>query len=409
MEFASNIESISEDQLNSLFNGSATVPATEEKPAVSEEGKPAEKKQARVEESGIPNVDLDDLFKQQEEKKETSEEEKKTEEPAKEEEEKPAEEEKKEEEKEEAPQEEQINAVLKSTVDYLVDKGYLKDFEGRDTLEINDDVYADLITKQLDDKVSDLFDELIDSTGDYGKAIINHIKVGGNPDDIIDLFKEQKKIESFDISDKKGQTSLVKKYYSEVIGWKDSKIDSYLATLEGSEDGLEEEAKEVQAKYDEVHQQQLETIRRENERVEKEQKAAVAARKKEQQEYVNNLVKAIDTYEIFDEKDKKLVKDSILKFDKKLSDGTPINAFFNKFYEIQKDPKEYIKLIHFVMDRQTYDKKVQVEQKNKDAEQTWKFVKKNASINKKGTFEEGKPKETKQGSAFDFSKALNKK
>jgi hypothetical protein len=44
-----------------------------------------------------------------------------------------------------------------------------------------------------------MFEELLDSTGVYGKAIIGHIKNGGNPDEIIDIFKEQKALQSLDL------------------------------------------------------------------------------------------------------------------------------------------------------------------------------------------------------------------
>jgi hypothetical protein len=80
-------------------------------------------------------------------------------------------------------------------------------------------------------RVEGMFGELVDSTGPFGKAIIDFVKNGGNPDEIIDLFKEQKQVESISIENADGQKDIIKHYYSEVLGWKPEKIEKYLSGL----------------------------------------------------------------------------------------------------------------------------------------------------------------------------------
>lgn len=294
----------------------------------------------------------------------------------------------------------QTSEILKNTVNYLIDKGIWKDFDEKDSIEFNDEVYAELSAKQAEVKVSELFDELIDSTGAYGKAIISHIKNGGNPDEIIDLFKEQKQIQGFDINSEDGQTALIERYYSDVVGWSKQKIDEFIAFKKSKEDGLESEAKEVQEKFDTLYSKQLEEL-------EKEQRANELKIKKEQEEYIRTLSKEIDVFESFTDKDKKLVKDSLLKFNKKLKDGTKINDFYVKFYEIQNNPKEYIELVHFIMDKQGYKEKVKSQVSTKAVEKSWNFIKGNSSVSKKGSDQFQSNDQTKN-SKIDFSGLFKK-
>lgn len=422
MDFNSQIEQISSDQLDTLFGDNPQNVITPKSDVL-----PADKdlnfnRQQNLS-NDIPTIDLDKLdeFKEptEEEKKIAEETKLKADEEAAEkakleglsEEEKAAalkkiEEEKKakeaeEEAKKNLPTEEetkQINTVLKSTVNYLVEKGLWSDFEGREELDIDEDLYAQISIKQNEVKLQDMFDELVDTTGPYGKAIIAHIKQGGNPDEVIDLFKEQKALDNIDITTDDGKSAMVKKYYSEVVGWNQTKIDKYVNGLITS-DELESEAKEVKEKFDSLYIEQREQLL-------KEQVEQNKTKQKQQQEYVSSLSKTIDTYEGFTDKEKKLVKDSVLKFDKKLQDGTPVNDFYLKFYQIQNDPKAYIKLIHFVMDTEGYDNKVNTKQEAKIVNKTWNFVKGNNSVTKKTN---SLPEvDAEKASKIDFSSILKK-
>lgn len=270
---------------------------------------------------------------------------------------------------------EETTKVLKNTVNFLVDKGLWKDFDGREDFEFTDESYAELAQKQVEEKVNDLFSELVDSTGDYGKAIISHIKKGGNPDEIIDLFKEQKALQSFDVTSVENQKDIIEKYYTEVVGWSKAKTDKFLSTLEGEDGAFEQEAKDAQNKFDELYSEQIKQIQLEQ------QKQAEKA-KQDRLEYINTLGKEIDKYEGLSEQDKKLIKTSALNYNKKLEDGTPVSEFYIKFQKMQQDPKEYIKLIHFVVDPEGYETKVSTKVKNKVVEKSWNFIKGNTAVTK---------------------------
>lgn len=393
MDFNAQIQTISSEQMDALFEGTPSVKDLKVGDEKTDSSEPAK----RTDNSVIPVLDMETFG---EEPVETPEDDKGTDD--KKPNEPPVDDKKVEEKKVEVSDEQkaQTSEILKSTVNYLIDKGIWKDFDEKDNIDFTDEVYAELSAKQAEVKVSELFDELIDSTGSYGKAIISHIKNGGNPDEIIDLFKEQKQMQSIDINSEGGQKAIIEQYYSNVVGWSKQKIDEFIAFKEGKEDGLESEAKEVQDKFDGLYSKQLQQI-------EQEQRANELKVKREQEEYIKTLSKEIDTFDNFTDKDKKLVKDSLLKFNKKLDNGTKINDFYVKFYEIQNDPKQYIELVHFIMDKEGYKEKVKSQLSTKAVEKSWNFVKGNGSITKKGS-DQHQNNDTTKTSKIDFSGLFKK-
>lgn len=378
MELNAQIDTISPEQLDQIFGNTNTATPTADDLIVGKElnSEPVLKVQ---QDANFPMIDLDKLDELDTKKPEDTKEEVKTEENK--EPEVKTEESKEEVKDEPAATEEQtaqVNSILKTTVDYLIEKGYWKDFDGREELEIDEETYAELAAKQDEVRISERFNELVDSTGDYGKAIINHIKKGGDPDEIIDIFKEQKAVEAIDVSDADSQESLVEKYYSEVLGWSKTRIDKHINRLKSEDGELQEEADDIQDKYKEIYKKQLDDVTRKQDEAEK-------AAEERQKEYIKTLTSTIETFEGFTDKEKKLVKDSVLKFNKKLEDGTEVNDFYLKFHKIQTNPKDYVELIHFIMDKEGYIQKMSKKEETKATEKTWKFVKGNAAVTKKAT------------------------
>lgn len=291
-----------------------------------------------------------------------------------------------------------VNEVLKNTVDYLIKSGKWVDFEGREDLEITEEVYAELAKKQDEYRVSTMFNELLDSTGDYGKAIISHIKSGGNPDEIIDLFKEQKQVTQIDTSTEEGKQQLIEKYYSDVLGWKPEKVAKTVKRLI-SEDEIDSEFNDVKEMYDEHYENRLKEINEQNR-----QKEIENIRK--QEVFVNNIKTALDENTDLTERDKQLIAGSILNFRHKLDNGQKVNDFYIKFAEKQADPKEYVDLVRFVMDKEGYLKSINRKSTTKANAEAFNFIKGNAAVNKKTTQEikiNGNPDKARRGTDFSFA------
>lgn len=291
--------------------------------------------------------------------------------PATTEEEKPAEEEKP---IVEAPSEALINETLKSTLDYLISSGQWADFEGREDLEMTQEVYADLAARQNQHAAYEIVNELVDSTGDYGKAIISHIKKGGNPDEIIDLFKEQKAIQQIDTSTETGKQTLIEKYYKEVLNWKPEKVEKLVKRLI-TDDEIESEFTDVKEAYDQHNQEKLADVQQEA--VAKEEK-----NKERQTKFVTDIKTALQEDTTLSDKDRRLISSSILDFRHKLDNGQVVNDFYIKFAEMQADPKKYIDMVKYVLDPTAYKQKISVKEATKEAIKTFQFIKGNSTIGK---------------------------
>lgn len=347
----------------------------------------------------IPQLDLEELERQAaepEKKEETKKEEKKEEQP------------KVEEKKEEIKEEEKstpddIKGVLKNTVNYLIESGLWNDFEGREEIEFDEKTYSELAAAQQTAKASELFDELLDSTGDYGKAIITHIKNGGNPEDVIDIFKEQKEVQTIDTKTDEGKLELIGKYYSEVVGWKPERIKRHLkGLLDSTEEGeLDTEVSDIQERYDEYYQKQLQEVN-------KQQEETKAAELRKQEAFKTNIKDTISKREDLTSTEKKVLEKSILDFRHKLPNGTVVNDFYVKFAQMQSDPKQYVDLVQFVTDRKAYDAKIVRNLKTETNSKAFNFVKGNNAVKKTGSPHTENVNSESQ-TKLDFSTLLRKK
>jgi len=296
----------------------------------------------------------------------------------------------------------EVNAVLKNTVDFLVKEGLWADFDGRDGLEITQEVYADLAAKQTQHAAYEIVNELIDSTGDYGKAIIQHIKAGGNPDEIIDLFKEQKSLEQIDTSTEQGKQAKIEKYYSEVLGWKTEKVAKVVKRLV-EDNEVDSEFKDVEELYNKHYQEKLAET----------QKQVTAQQdevKRKQAVFVNSIKSALDEDATLLPRDKQLIASSILDFKHQLDNGQKVNDFYVKFAEMQQDPKKYIKLVRFVMDAENYEKQLRTQEQSKAAKDVFNFIKGNETLKKTANSQININEDrTKKATGTNFSFALKQK
>lgn len=269
---------------------------------------------------------------------------------------------------------EEVSKVLKNTVDYLVQQGLWEDFEGREGLDITQENYAELAAQQEQYKINQMFSELVDSTGAYGKAIISHIKNGGNPDEVIDIFKEQKQIEAIDTNNESGKEMLVTKYYKDILGWKQEKIEKNIKRLI-SDNELDSEFNDVKDLYKQHHDQQLAKVQEQQQEKEKVQK-------ERQQAFYSNIKEAIDIDETLSPQEKRTIASSVLDFKHRLDNGQRVNDFYVKFAEMQANPKEYVKLVKFVMDPEKYEKTIEKKESSAAAKKAFNFIKGNAAVEK---------------------------
>jgi hypothetical protein len=299
-----------------------------------------------------------------------------------------------------APKEEEtesnadVKSVLKSTVDYLVQTGAWADFDGREEMDIDEETYAKLVAEQDKHRVQTMFSELVDSTGPFGKAIIDYVKNGGNPDEIIDLFKEQKSVDSINIEEADGQKELVKHYYTEVMGWKPEKADKYIANLAISGE-LGPEAQEVKDLFKSYYEKEATRLNKEQDAFKQQQIEAEKA-------FEENIRTTVRTRKDLTPAEKKMIEDYALSYDQRLPNGQMVNKFYVNFAKMQSNPEDYIDLMLFVMDKQKYNQKIATKEKTQATAEAFKFIKGNGAVStKKGTSYDSIKKNEKV-SGFDW-------
>lgn len=293
------------------------------------------------------------------------------------------------------PEAEAVSEILTNTVNYLVEKKIFKDFENREGMKFTEELYAELLEKQLDHAAEERYISRKKATGEYGEAIIDYIENGGDPDQVIDLFKEQKAIQEFDTSTDEGKKDLVIKWYKEVHGWKSERIQKEINNLLAEEGALEAEAQDIKAKYKAQYDLQLEELRQTSE---EDKRARTLAKR----EFEKDITKVIDSNTEFDDKRKKFIKDSIFKT-RKTTDGGVVNDAYIKFLEYQSDPEKYVRLIDFILDEEGFIKRKEAQIQNKTTEKQFNFIKGNAATSKtKGSKHEELDKKQSVGTNFSF-------
>lgn len=294
----------------------------------------------------------------------------------------------------------EVIETLTNTVDYLIKSGTWVEFEGREGLEITPEIYEEIVVEQDKVRLSSQFNELIDSTGLYGKAIISHIQQGGNPDEIIDIFKEQKELEAINTDSEDGKQTVIEKYYKEILGWKDEKVQKHIKRVI-ADDEVESEFADVNELYNKHYKEQLEAVNREA----KEQARKVQEGK---EKFEADIRDALEKENTLTPQQRKVVEDSILNFKHDLGNGRKVNDFYIKFAEIQKNPAQYIELVRFVMDKENYKKAFEQKAETKEAKKAFSFIKGNGAVSKSGSAPDNSRGSGKSQSGTNFSFALKK-
>lgn len=266
-------------------------------------------------------------------------------------------------------------ALIRAHIDHLIETGAWQPIEDLDSIELSDEVFAEMSRQQQEAKAWEIFSELVDSSGPYGKAIMKHSMNGGDPDKVIDLFKEQKAMEALNIEDEAGQKMAVEKYYIEVLNWKPEKVKKHIERLELDEE-LKEEAEHVKSKFDEHTNKQLEAI---NKKQEEDRRKAI----EDQQAWEEGIREAIEAREDLEPARRKELERQLLVYDQQLKDGRKVSKFWVNFKKIESNPEHYLRLVEFVENPDLYVKGEAEKENTKKAKATFKFLQGNVTAKNK--------------------------
>lgn len=267
-------------------------------------------------------------------------------------------------------------ALLKAKALGLIERGIWRDIEDIDNFEWTDENYGELATVQAQWKAEDMFNEMLDQSGDYGKTIMNHIKNGGDPAEIINLFKESKRVSNMDISEDAGQQTMIREYYTKVHKWSDAKIARFInAAIDNK--ALKDEATEIKMLLEDEIKAEVASKAEAQERV-------LLERQEAEKAWAANITNAIRSRADLTEKEKRDIHQNVLSYNNKLPDGRIVNKFTMDFMKLQSDPNLYIELVRFVNDPVKYEKRIEKTKEKEAAKKSWEFIKGNGAVTKGG-------------------------
>ena len=258
---------------------------------------------------------------------------------------------------------------FKNLVDHLVESGKWAEFDGREDIEeINEEDFYKLTEAQDEHRVTSKFNDVLDRTGDYGKAIIQFEKDGGNPTELLQLFREQRDIQNVDLSVQDNQEEVIRAYY-EAQDEDEAWINDYIDSLKDR--GDEAFKRDAEKKHSKLL---------ENNKAEVAQTLAQQAENKKVQEeaqksFQTNIRKTIHSVEDWSNSEKKDLEKFLLSYDKKLQDGRVVNGLFVKMLEIQQDPNKYTKFAKFIQDMDKYEETIKKKASKETTKSTWKIIK----------------------------------
>lgn len=190
--------------------------------------------------------------------------------------------------------------------------------------------------------------------GEQYQTLVTHLKNGGKIEDLSSIYEQEKNIDDIDVSEDSGAEEVIQSYY-ESLGWDKQEIKDQIETLKdkGSDyfSSFAEKRKKDLKKYFDEEKQEIVTRQEEyNKRI-----------KDYQEKYNKDLKKLIHSQEA-PEREKKELEKFYYDFKNNIG-GKKSSDFHLKFEEVKQDPAKWLKLIQFVKDIDSFEKREKAAEK----------------------------------------------
>ena len=223
------------------------------------------------------------------------------------------------------------------------------------------------------------YEDLLDRTGPYGKAIIQYEKDGGNTGELLQLFREQRTVQEFDITTAEGQEEFLSSYYNAQGNSERSTARMVRALADQGPAALKEEADEKKELWDSQYKDEVQA------RLDQQ-----TLQNKQMEESARNFNKVINETLVADPdtplKERRELSNYMLNFSQQYQ-GREVSQFYIDMAEIQKDPVNYVELAKFIKGIKTgdYRKKLESKVQREVSAKTFMKVKNNNAISGGGS------------------------
>ena len=292
----------------------------------------------------------------------------------------------------------QINQDME--VDYeaiyqnMVENGIWEEVEVPEGTEWDKETFLEVQKLQAESK----YEDLLSKTGSYGKAIIEFEQNGGNPSELLSLFREQRDVRDFDISYSEGQEEFLSAYL-QTQGYSEKSIDRTIRSLKDQGGSvLQEEAEEKKGLWDQQYKEEIKARQQEQALYSQEVQKA-------QKQFHETMVSTITKDGDLTLKERRELQGYILSYDQNFK-GQNVSQFYVDMTEIQKDPKNYIELAKFIKGLKTgeYTKKVADKVQKETSAKSFLKIKNGAALKSNS----GNP-DFDRGTGSNFVSLLSKK
>jgi hypothetical protein len=263
------------------------------------------------------------------------------------------------------PDEETTKLMLSSTYQHLVKTGVWKEVEGEgfDPNQMTSEVYAQIAAQQATEAAHEAFGELMDRTGKY-RTILDHALRKGNPDEIIDLFKEEHKMNALDPKLPTDQKEMIRRYHTDIMEWDTADVDNFINKAEADNE-LEKYERIARKGY----QRHIDsTIATKNAELKRKEDKATADR----EAFESTMSNVIDQLKLPGDR-ADMFKRALFEPAFKIAPDRTITAFQAKMMQVQNNPQEYFDLVHFIMDKKEYLHRATAKKENTQVQQQFKI------------------------------------
>ena len=267
-----------------------------------------------------------------------------------------------------------LEVDYKAVYEQMVADGVWSEVETPEGLEWNADTFKKIQTLQTTSQ----YEDLLDKTGTYGKTIIEFEKNGGNPAEILGLFREQREVQEFDISEPAGQQDFLRAYYEAQGNYEKSTERMIKALTDQGPEAFKEETEEKKALWDAQYNEEIQ---------ERARKQALDARQAEldAKKFHSVITDTLTSDEEVTPKERRDLAGYMLDYSQSYK-GKQVSQFYVDMAEIQKDPKNYVELAKFIKGVKTgeYKKKVAATVKKEVSAATFMKVKNGTALSSGG-------------------------
>ena len=245
----------------------------------------------------------------------------------------------------------------------LIEAGFWEDFEGRESTEINKEVFEQLSKQQDKWKKENLATTLFSSLDPAEKEFLAFKQQGGDLHTYYQSRTQVDRINNLNLDSDQGKLNSIYTYYKNFVGWDDAKIQKHLSRISESPEDLEEEAMSSYEKIQQHTQQQHQQLLAQQENAAKQREQAVNDYKKTVRENLKSRN--------YNQKQIKSVVSGLTKLDD--------NGFAEvdkAFLQFRNHPELAVELYKFLTDYKGYIDEVTRSRENETKKRVFMDIKK---------------------------------